>query len=264
MRGWRGLGVLALLLSGCVAPLPSGETGGRLERPVADQPAATDARRKAKIHVELGQAYFQVGRYGVALDEARAATSYDAGYAPAFQLMGMVHMFLQENQIAATHFEHATRLAPGDPEIMNSYGWFLCSTGKESSGVELLTKAARNPYYQTPTRAYANAGLCQLRLKNDAAAEVQFQRALEADSGNIQALFHLADITYRRGAYEASKRYLAVLNQGGEPTAESLWLAIRIERRLGNRTAEAGYVQQLRRRFPESPEYQAFLQGQYQ
>lgn len=263
MRNWLVLGGLALVLGGCAAPMLPADTG-RLERPVSDQPAGTDARRKAKVHVELGQAYFQVGKYGVALDEAKAAVQYDSGYAPAYQLMGLVHMFLQENSIAASNFEYAMRLAPGDPEIMNSYGWFLCSSGKESAGLELLGRAARNPYYQTPTRAYANAGLCQLRLRNDAAAEAQFLRALEADGGNIQALFHLADITYRRGAYEAAKRYLAVLHQGGEPTAESLWLAIRIERRLGNRTAETSYVQQLRRRFPESPEYQAFLQGQYQ
>jgi type IV pilus assembly protein PilF len=263
MRTALVLAMLALELGGCVAPMAPIETG-KLERPMSDLPAATDARRKAKVHVELGQAYFQVGKYGVALDEARAASQYDSGYAPAFQLMGMVHMFLQENEIAASHFEHAIRLSPGDPEIMNSYGWFLCSSGKENAGLELLGRAARNPYYQTPTRAYVNAGLCQLRLKNDAAAEFQFQKALEADGGNLRALFHLADISYRRGAYEATRRYLAALHQGGEPTAESLWLAIRVERRLGNRAAETGYVQQLRRRFPESPEYQAFLQGQYQ
>lgn len=257
------LACLGTLLGGCAVPLSPSETG-KIERPVVDQPANTDARRKAKIHVELGQAYFQVGRYGVALDEAHAAVAFDSGYAPAYQLMGMVHMFLEENSVAAANFEHALRLAPGDPEIMNSYGWFLCSAGNERAGIEQLTAAARNPYYQTPTRAYANAGLCQLRLKNDAAAEIQFQRALEADNGNAQALFHLADITYRRGAFEASKRYLAALHQGGEPTSESLWLAIRVEHRLGDRAAEASYVQQLRRRFPGSPEYQAFMQGLYQ
>lgn len=261
----RLLPVLAALfaLAGCVGPrMPT--SVANLDRPMSDEPVITDARRKAKVHVELGQAYFQAARYGVALDEARAAVAYDSGYAPAYQLMGLVHMFLEENAVAAANFEYAMRLAPGDPEIMNSYGWFLCSTGKEKAGLEQFATVVRNPYYQTPTRAYANAGLCQLRLKNDAAAEEQFQRAVETDNGNLQALFHLASITYRRGAYEASKRYLGALHQGGDSTAESLWLAIRVERRLGDRTAEAGFVQQLRRRFPGSPEFKAFLQGQYQ
>jgi len=261
----RALPVLALLLAlgGCAGPRLGGPVAS-VERPVSEQPAVTDARRKARIHVELGLAYFQVGRYGVALDEARAAATYDRDYAPAYQLMGLVHMFLEENAVAAAQFEQALRLAPGDPEIMNSYGWFLCSTGREQAGLEQLAVAARNPYYQTPTRAFANAGLCQLKLGNDAAAEAQFLRAVEVDGGNQQAIFHLAAISYRRSAYEASRRYLAALHQNGEPTAESLWLAVRVERKLGDRAAEASFVQQLRRRFPASPEYQAFLQGQYQ
>lgn len=251
------------LMSACAGPqIPGGVT--RLERPVSEQPVQSDGRRKAKVHVELGQAYFQAGRFGVALDEARAAATYDSGYAPVYTLMGQVHMFLEENAIAEANFAHALRLAPGDPEVMNSYGWFLCSVGKEQAGLELLTTAARNPYYQSPARALTNAGLCHLRLKNDRAAEEQFLRSVDADRTNVQAIYHLAAITYRRGAYEASKRYIAALHEGGEPTAESLWLGIRVERRLGDRAAEAALVQQLRRRFPTSPEYQAFLQGQYQ
>lgn len=254
----------AMIVAACAGGPNLPNTDSRMDRPVSDQPVQTDARRKARVHVELGQAYFQAGRFGVALDEARAAASYDSGYAPAYQLMGQVHMYLEENPVAEASFEHARRLAPGDPEIMNSYGWFLCSTGRERAGLELLMTAARNPYYQTPARALTNIGLCHLRLKDDAAAEPYFIRALEADDTNLPAIYHLASITYRRGAYEAARRYVAALHKGGEPTAESLWLGIRIERRLGDRAAEASLVQQLRRRFPASPEFQAFQQGQYQ
>jgi type IV pilus assembly protein PilF len=234
------------------------------ERPESQQPTVTEARRKARIHVELGQAYLEAARYGTALDEAKSALSYDQSYAPTYQLLGLVHMFLEENEVAAGYFQHALRLAPGDPEIGNSYGWFLCATGHEKAGLEQLATVVRNPYYQTPTRAFTNAGLCQLRLKDDAAAERQFQRALEVDGGNRQALFQLAAISYRRGANEAARHYLADLNARGDPTAESLWLAIRVEHRLFDRNAEATLLQQLHRRFPASPEYQAFLQGQYQ
>ena len=47
------------------------------------------------------------------------------------------------------------------------------------------------------------------------------------------------------------------------PTSESLWLALRIERRLGERAQEQAFANQLRRRFPESPEYQALQRGQF-
>ena len=262
----RALSVLGalLVLAGCAAgAVTQTSSYDRAERPVSQQPTTTEARRKARIHVELGQAYLEAARYGVALDEAKSAIAYDRTYAPAYQLMGLVHMFLEENPVAASYFEQALRLAPGDPEIGNSYGWFLCSSGHEKAGLEQLAAVVRNPYYQTPSRAFTNAGLCHLRLNDDASAERQFLRALEVEPGNRQALFHLAAISYRRGVMEATKRYLSELHEGGEPTAESLWLLIRVEHRLGDRAAEASLVQQLRRRFPASPEFQAFLQGQY-
>ena len=49
-------------------------------------------------------------------------------------------------------------------------------------------------------------------------------------------------LTELNAAYEAARRYVAALHKGGEPTAESLWLGIRIERRLGDRAAEASLV----------------------
>ena len=48
------------------------------------------------------------------------------------------------------------------------------------------------------------------------------------------------------------------------PPAEALWLAIRLERRLGNQQAEAAFASQLRSRYPTSPEYQEFLKGNFQ
>ena len=47
------------------------------------------------------------------------------------------------------------------------------------------------------------------------------------------------------------------------PSAEALWLALRIERKLGERVAEQSYANQLRRRFPSSPEYQALQRGSF-
>jgi type IV pilus assembly protein PilF len=47
------------------------------------------------------------------------------------------------------------------------------------------------------------------------------------------------------------------------PTSESLWLAVRIERRMGERVQEQAYANQLRRRYPESREYQALQRGQF-
>lgn len=49
-----------------------------------------------------------------------------------------------------------------------------------------------------------------------------------------------------------------------EPNAEALWLAVRVERKLGDRLAEARYSAQLKRKFPLSPEAQELLKGNFE
>ena len=49
-----------------------------------------------------------------------------------------------------------------------------------------------------------------------------------------------------------------------EPTAESLWLELRIERKLGDKAAENALASQLRRFFAGSPEYQDMLKGKFE
>jgi len=61
-----------------------------------------------------------------------------------------------------------------------------------------------------------------------------------------------------------ARKHVSRYNKLVTPTAESLWLALRIERKGGERVAETGYATQLRRRFPGSPEYQALQRGQFE
>ncbi|NSL54002.1 type IV pilus biogenesis/stability protein PilW [Uliginosibacterium aquaticum] len=252
------------LLSGCVAGLPIGG-GAESDRPSAEQPATTAARRSAKLHVELGQAYLQSGRNGVALDEARAAIASDSAYAPGYLLQGMVYAAQEQYAQAIPGFEQASRLAPGDPEIANAYGWFLCSQGRESEGLPRIEQAARNPYYTTPTRAWTNAGLCLLRQKNTPAAEERFLRAVQADTTNLQAYYYLADIAYRSNRDLRAKEWMdQILKQMKNSNVEILWLAVRIENRLGNRSTVADLGSRMRKEFPGSNEYQYFLQGKFE
>lgn len=259
----RTLVVLATLLLGACAQQMAKEQPAA-QQPVSQERPATDARGKAKAHTELGMVYLQSGQLGVALDEARIALSSDSDYAPAYNLLGLVHMYLQENAVAQSNFERALRLAPNDPEIKNSYGSLLCQTGRESEAMALFLAAARNPFYDTPTIAYTNAGRCALLMKDDKVAEENFRRAIQVDGRNVLALFEIADIYYRRGDYAETKRLLTEMHRLSDPSAASLWLALRTERKLGNRADEASLNLELRRKFPGTPEHQAMMQGNYE
>ena len=256
MSPWRAAAI-AVLVAGCAGrEAPSADTGM-----MAGEPG--DPRNRARVHTELAALYYERGTMGIALDELRQATAADSSYAPAYGLFGLVYTELREPQLAQESYERALRLSPNDPDINHHYGWFLCQSGREQEGLRYFMQAVKNPLYVAPWRSYSAAGLCSLRLNNTRDAEDFFLRALKLDPDEPAALLKLGAIRYRQGSIEEARKLVARHNKLVSPTPESLWLALRIERRLGERVAEQSYANQLRRRFPGSPEYQSLQRGQY-
>ena len=254
------LATVALLLGACAAPAPEGPTvdTGTIVGEVGDP------RNRARIHTELAAAYLQRGNLGVALEELRIAAAADPSYAPAQSMFGLVYMELREEQLAAQSFERALRLSPGDGDINHNYGWYLCQTKREPDSIKYFLQAVRNPLYTTPWRSYTAAGICTLRSNsNTKDAEQFFERALKIEPDETGALINLGQIRYRQGKMDEARRLVSRYNKLAEPSPESLWLALRIERRSGQRVAEQSFANQLRRRYPASAEYQALQRGQF-
>lgn len=241
-----------------------GPSGSGAQQAVSAQPPENDQQKRAKVHTELGSLYLLDGRSAIALEEARVALSVDSNYAPAYNLLGLTHMVLGETRLAEENFERALSLVPGDPEINNNFGWFLCQSGRPERSIAHFLRAAENPLYPTPTKPYTNAGICSIRLKNDKAAEDFLLTGLRLSPSNTQALYWLADIAYRQGRFTEARQWTTDIEKMIEPTAEVLWLALRVERKLGDRETEARHALQLRRRFPGSPEHRLLIQGNYE
>ncbi len=250
----------AAALAGCARP-PQGPTTADSGIMVGE---VSDARNRARVHTELAAAYYEAGNMGVALDELRRATAADNNYAPAHSMLGRVYMELKENRLAEQSFARALQISPNDPDINHGYGWFLCQTGQEKDSIRYFLQAVRNPLYAAPWRSYSAAGVCSLRADNVKEAEQFFQRALRLEPDEPVAMLRLADIRYRQGRMDEARRLVTRYNKVMPPSAEALWLGVRVERRAGDRMTERGYADQLRRRFPGSPEYQALQQGRYE
>lgn len=266
-----GLGAAALaLLVGCAgSPGPSGSLAMETAASGAGDSGAiigevSPPRDRARVHNELAAAYYERGNMGVALEELRIALSADPSYAPAYNTLGLVHMDLKELPQAQQSFERGLRIAPSDPDINHNYGWFLCQTDREEQSLRYFLAAIKNPLYASPQKSYALAGACALRKGNESAARDYFERALRLDPNVPLALVNLAQIKYRAGELPEARGLLGRFNQIVEPTAESLWLAVRIERRLGDRAAETRQAAELRRRFPGSKEHDALLGGRFE
>lgn len=162
----------ALMLVACTTS--SGPAG-------ADTAKATtaDPLNRARIHTELAALYYQQGSMKTALDELANATRIDPDYAPAYSMLGLVYMQLGERNPANASFQKAVVLAPGDPEIRNNYGLFLCDTQQYPSGLTQLNMALANPLYATPAKALVTAARCARQMGDDALANSYRQRALQ-------------------------------------------------------------------------------------
>lgn len=247
--------LLSLLLAGCAQQ-------GVMQQPTT--PEGSDAQYRAKTHTELASGYFARAQYGVAMEEVTEALRADASYAPAYNMLGLVYMELREDKQAEQAFTRALSYSPMDSDAHNNYGWFLCSRNRFDESLKHFLAAVKNPLYTTPEKAFLNAGICSAKKGDDVGAEDFLLKALRAQPQQPQALYNLAQLNFRQGRHAEARSYLSRYAQVASPTAESLWLGVRVEHKLGDRDAEAGYGRQLRKLFPDSAEAVLLQQGQYQ
>jgi len=249
--------MVAALLAGC-AGQPVGQSG------VASTQVDSESRQRARAFTELASAYLARAQYKVALDELRKAITADNRYGPAYNVYGLIYMELAEDKLAEENFRRAIELDRSDSETRNNFGWFLCTRGRYDEGLEQFVVALRNPLYAYPEQAMSNAGQCAERKGDLVLAAANLQKSLKLQPDNPGTILRLAGLNFRQGQLMEAQRLLARHAELAPPTAESLWLGVRLERKLGDRAQEAAYGLQLRKRFPNSNEARLLLSGQYE
>ncbi len=257
-----GYALAALVALMTLAACVSTTQGDAVFKPKMATSSVDEAiRDRARVHTELASGYYELANMAVALDEVREALHADPNYGPAYNIAGLIYAELKEDKTAQENFQRALRINPLDSDANNNYGRFLCDRKREDESIRYFLAALRNPLYQNPDRSYVNAGMCSRRRGNSAAAEDYFQKALKARPNQPQALYQLAEMAYASGAYGPAKEYLDRFGQLANANAEVLWLALRVERKLGDRAAAASYGTQLTKNYPESKEARALLAG---
>src|SRR3989338_9108313 len=185
---------------------------------------SSSVNASAKVHTELAGLYYEMGKHGVALEEIEQALQADRNYAPAYGVRGLVHMALREDREAEEDFQKSLRLDRTDSDTHNNYGWFLCQRDRVKEAIPQFMAALKNPLYQTPARAYLNAGLCSRKAGNNKDAEEFLQKALQFQPDLVQAARALADLSFANGDYFAAKKHIAIVaEKPGSLNAEQLW-----------------------------------------
>lgn len=251
-------------LSACAGPHPGpGVHASATPAAVtATGASASSVQQRVDARLALAQAYYADGQYAIALQEVEQALQLAPRNAHALGLRGLVQWQLGEPELALDSVHRALRAEPGSPELQNNLGWMMCQSGKAEQGLAYLDGALSQRRYASPANAAMNAGHCSLRLGDRARAESYFRRALDAEATRVPAQAQLARLAVERGDYAgAHARMLAVVGSE-QASADDYAMAVRIERQLGDRTAEQSLVSQWQRRFPDSPQLRAYRQGQ--
>jgi type IV pilus assembly protein PilF len=258
---------LALVLAALAGCATTTTTTTRVpEGPSTDTRAAVsaDTERRAQVRLELAAGYFARGQYDTALDEIRQALSSKPDMPAAFNLRGLVYAALGNNDLAEDSYARAQSLDPSDGDIMHNRGWFYCQTRRYADAVRLFDAALAQTTYRMQVRTHLAKGVCLAQWDRLPEAEASLTRAFELDPGDPTITLNLAEVLFRRGELERARQHIRRVNAKEEfVNAQTLWLALRIEHRLGNQSAMNDFGQQLRTRFPQSQEAQAYERGQF-
>ena len=250
---WAGIAATVLFaVAGC-ASSPSSETSAT-SRDIVTESDEPELRKRARIRMELAVGYFEQGQTNVALDELKQVIASDPTFPDAYNLRGLIYMRLNDMRQAEESFRRAVALNPRDSNVQHNYGWLLCQQGRYEESQRAFDAAMSNAIYAGRAKTMMALGLCQARAGRPADAERSLAGSYELDAGNPITGYNLAGLLYRRGDFVRSQFYIRRLNNSEFANAETLWLGIKVERRLNDQVAMAQLVEQLRKRFGQSKE----------
>ncbi|MDO7245401.1 type IV pilus biogenesis/stability protein PilW [Acinetobacter pittii] len=228
-----------------------------------------DPEKAVKVRTQLAAEHIRSGDLDSAKRALDQALSVDSRDATANMMMGI--LLQQEGskpnlEKAEHYFKRAISSEPDNAQAHNNYGTYLYQMERYNDAVEQFRIAGATLGYDQRYQALENLGRIYLKLGDVVNAEKTFKQALLANRDSYISMLELAEIFYLQQQipaatqmYEQYVRTVGQKNQG----ARALWIGVRVARANADKMGMQVLVNQLRALFPESPEYQRYLQLQY-
>jgi len=257
--------LLTVLTAALLAACASTGTAPTAEREIKTDSDQTDADRRAGYRLELAQGYFSRGQFKTALDDLKLALQAKPDMREAVNLRGLIYAAMGDYPLAEETFRRALAVYPNDPDTLHNYGWFLCQQQRWPTADSLFDQALAQSTYRSPARTLLAKGVCEARAGRMLVAEKTLSRAFELDPSSPVIAVNLSEVLFRNRELERARFYVKRVNDQPEQlNAQSLWLQLRIERKLGQTGSVEDLALMLRRKFPQSPETQALDAGRYE
>ena len=211
-------------------------------------------------NMQLGAAYLEQNNLPFAKEKLERAEKQVPRDPTVHGLLAMLYHRLGDDQKAEKEYRTALDLAPNDPEQLNNYAVFLCSTGKVDDGVKRFQEAAANQLYRTPWAAYTNAGVCLRGAGRDPEARPLFLRALQVRPDYAEAAVQLADLDLKDHRPADAYRRVTEFMKTNPATPDLLLFGWRAARELKDPIGTAQMAWRLQSDFPDSDQAHAVAQ----
>ena len=228
-----------------------------------------DPEKGVQVRTQLAAEYIRTGDLDSAKRSLDQALKVDSRDAKANMMMGI--LLQQEGskpnmEKADSYFRRAISSEPDNAQARNNYGTYLYQLQRYNDAIEQFTRAGATLGYEQRYQSLENLGRIYLKLGDVANAEKSFKQALQANRNATISMLELAEIFYlQQNNRDASQLYEQYVRNVGQKNqgARALWIGIRIARANADQLGMQVLVNQMRALFPDSPEYQRYLQLQY-
>lgn len=247
LKNW-GLLACCVVLTGCVTTM-SGET-----------PVETDKAELAALNLDLGISYLRQGNLDQAMQKLNRSIEDDPNNPTAHRALGLVYERLGDIEGAEKEYRTAVKLNPDDPDALNELAIFMCRHGDAGEAMDYFDRAVAVPRNQDRYVIYTNAGTCAKDLDLEL-AENYLRRGLAENAVFPDALYQMADVSFRSELYLPARAFIERRVAAGPADPATLWLGYRVETRMNDAQAADVFARQLLREYPESVEARLLLEA---
>jgi len=223
----------------------------------------SDSESSAEINARLGLAYMQQGNVEIALEKLQRAIEQDPEQVAAHHYIAELYRQLQSPDDAMLHYKTALELTPKDFSLHNNYGVFLCEQKDyEAAEKSFLMAISTAPVYKPRHEFYENLAQCMMRKPDHVKAEKYFRIVLETNPRMPVTLYQMARLAFDMEKYLRARAFYQRFAEVSMQTAETLWLGIQVERKLGDKKAVDEYTRQLKTNFPLADETVTLMESE--
>ena len=211
-------------------------------------------KEAAQINAQLGADYIAKGEYELASEKLQRAIKQDPRSSMAHWAYAMLQEQLRQIETAERYYKKALRINASDARAQNVYAAFLCRQKRYQQADRHFQKALSDPFIRARQAVSLIAGICAMEIPDYSKAQRYFEQVANAQPENRVVLYQLAKLNFLQNNLPAAQTYLHAYEDVSVHTAQSLWLAYRLEQQLGNTRMAKSYAESLVNQFPASKE----------